>query len=144
MVHGSDNLGTAMIGLRDKSWRLCGATLGGIALGLQLMLSTLGLVLAAAAADPVDALGGHALCLAGDSGAAQPAHPADGAPAGPAHSHGALCCLWHHVPGVQPVAALPVQPVAYALGSADDAGIAAAIPGPRRGPHNARAPPPLA
>jgi hypothetical protein len=54
-----------MTGFRNKSWRRLGATLSGLALVLQLMLSSLGLAMAGAAPEPADAFGGHALCLAG-------------------------------------------------------------------------------
>ena len=79
------------------------------------------------------------------SGAAQPAAPADNAPVAPAHDHGALCCLWHTLPGVAPQAALAPLPVAYAARRAPTSPATPPfIPGPRRGPANARAPPPLA
>jgi hypothetical protein len=133
-----------MFGRRGKSWRSCGASLAGLALGLQLVLSSLSLVLFAVTTGPADAFGPHALCLAGETGAPQPAHPADGAPSGPVHAHDAFCCLWHHLPGVQPVALLPTQPVAYALATASESSEAAVVPAPRRGPNNARAPPRLA
>ena len=99
-----------MIGMRDKSWRRFGTALTGLALGLQLMLASFGLVMTAAAAEPADAFGGHALCLAG--GGATP--PAGETPAPPAHNHFAFCCLWHQLPGLQPVAATAPIPVAFA------------------------------
>jgi hypothetical protein len=130
-----------MIGLRDKSWRRLGASLTGVALGFQLMLSSLGLVIAAASADPADPFAGHALCLAGESGATRPARPADSAPA---HAHIGICCLWHQLSGIEPVAMAPAQPVAFAYILRDETGGAPLNPGPQRGPANARAPPTLA
>jgi len=134
-----------MIGLRRRYWRRWGAALSGLALGVQLMLATAGLVIAAAAA-PADALGPHALCLAGarDGDTGRPAQPADGAPGTPIHAHAALCCLWHQVPAVAPVAALPSQPAVYALVFVVEPRPASLVPGPGYGPHNARAPPTLA
>jgi len=128
-----------MIGLRDQSWRRFGAALSGLALGLQLMLSSLGLAMTAAAADPMDAFGGHALCLAGGL-----TPPAGEAPVPPGHSHFAFCCLWHQIPGVQPVAVTAPVPVAFAYIAPIERGMAAFTPGPQRGPANARAPPTLA
>jgi hypothetical protein len=127
-----------MIGLRTKTWRRFGTSLAGLALGLQLMLSSLGLAMTAAAADPADAFGGHALCLAGGA-----TLPAGEAPA-PAHNHFALCCLWHQLPGLQPVAATAPVPVAFIHVTSSQPHLAAFIAGPRRGPVNARAPPTLA
>jgi hypothetical protein len=97
-----------------------------------------------AQAGPSDAFGGHALCLAGESGTPQPAAPADNAPTVPAHEHTAFCCLWHTLPGVAPQAALAPHPVLYATVAHDETGDTTAIPGPHRGPANARAPPTLA
>jgi hypothetical protein len=137
------NLVGDMIGLRDKPWRRLGALLTGLGVGLQLVLASFGLLLVAATADPTDAFGGHALCLASDSRAAQPTYPAEGTPGAPAHQHLGFCCLWHQLPGVQPVAMLPAQPIAF-IRVAAEPGMAAFTPGPRRGPANARAPPTLA
>ena len=127
-----------MIGLRDKSWRRFGASLTGLALGLQLMLASFGLVIAAAMADPADAFSGHALCLA--AGGSQPAN----APAAPAHNHVGFCCLLHQISGVQPVAATLPVPLVVAYAAPIERGMAVFTPGPQRGPANARAPPTLA
>jgi hypothetical protein len=129
-----------MIGLRQRYWKRLGAVLGGLALAAQLLLATAGLVVASAAG-PQDVLGAHALCLA-DGGASQPTQPVDGAPSHPIHAHDALCCLWHQLPGVTPVAAQPAQPVAYAF-AAIEVRTTRLIPEPVYGPHNARAPPTL-
>jgi hypothetical protein len=102
------------------------------------MLSSFGLVMTAAATQPADAFGGHALCLAGGG-----TPPAGEVPAQPAHSHFAFCCLWHQLPGLQPVAATAPIPVAFAYVEPSERGPAAFIPGPQRGPANARAPPTL-
>lgn len=126
-----------MIGLRNKSWRRFGASLTGLALGLQLMLSSLGLVIAAST-NPAEAFAGHALCVAG--GATSPAD----APSVPAHAHFGFCCLWHQISGIQPVAATVPIPVAFAYVGPSEQSLAAFIPGPQRGPANARAPPILA
>ena len=126
-----------MIGLRNKSWRRFGASLTGLALGLQLMLSSLGLVIAASA-DPAQPFAGHALCVAGG-----PASPAD-APSVPTHNHFGFCCLWHQISGIQPAAATVPIPIAFAYVVPSERGLAAFIPGPQRGPANARAPPTLA
>jgi len=128
-----------MIELRDKSRRRIGASFAGFALGLQVMLSSLGLLLAANAA-PLDAFGGHALCLAGTT---QPA-PATPVPAAPRHDHTGFCCLWHSLPGVQPAASRAPQPAAYTRIAIDGHRLAAFAPGPRHRPANARAPPTLA
>ena len=125
-----------MIGLRNQRWRRFGASLTGLALGLQLMLSSFGLVMTAATTEPADAFGGHALCLAGGA-----TPPAGEAPTPPANSHFAFCCLWHQLPGLQPVAATAPTPVAFAYVEPFERGLAAFTPGPRRGPANARAPP---
>jgi hypothetical protein len=129
-----------MTALRDKSLRHIGASVAGFAVALQVMLSSLGLLLAANAA-PLDAFGGHALCLAGGSGTTQPTAPV---PAAPRHDHTGFCCLWHHLPGVQAAASLAPRPVAYARIAAGGRRLAAFIPGPRHRPANARAPPLLA
>ena len=128
-----------MSGLRNKTWRGLGATLTGLALGLQLVLSSLGLGMASRAADPADAFAGHALCLAG--GVTPPAREA---PVPPAHSHFAFCCLWHQLPGVQPVALAAPTPTVFAPVAPINATLATFSPGPQRGPANARAPPILA
>jgi hypothetical protein len=128
-----------MIAVRDRNWRRFGAALTGLALGLQLMLSSLGLVIASAVVDPADPLYGRALCLAGESRKPQPAHPA-----APAHNHFAFCCLWHQLPGVEPAAALPAQPVAYLWIDSGEPSLATFNPGPQYRPSNARAPPTLA
>jgi hypothetical protein len=129
-----------MIGLRQRYWKRFGAALGGLALGVQLVLATAGLVIAAAAA-PDDSLGIHALCLAGDGAANRPTQPVGDAPATPVHAHDALCCLWHHVPSVPSVASLPTQPVAYVVITAIGARGAPILSGLGYGPNNARAPP---
>jgi hypothetical protein len=123
-----------MIGLRDKTWRRFGASLTGLALGLQLMLSSLGLVIAASV-DPAEALAGHALCVAG--GAPSPAD----APSVPAHNHGGLCCLWHQISGIQPATTATPIPVTFAYIAPIPEIVASFSPGPQRGPVNARAPP---
>jgi len=133
-----------MIGLRDPGMRRFGASLAGLALYLQLALAGSGMLPLATAGEPADAIGGHALCLAGDGGAAQPAAPADRAPIAPAHDHTAFCCLWHPLPGVAPQAAMAPLPIAYDSIALTERGDAAFIPGPRHGPANARAPPTLA
>jgi len=122
--------------MRDRFWRRFGTSLTGLALGLQLMLSSFGLAMTAAVVEPADAFGGHALCLAG--GATPP--PGE-APAPPAHNHFAFCCLWHQLPGLQPVAATVPAPVTFAYIKPSERRLAAFTPGPRRGPANARAPP---
>jgi hypothetical protein len=137
------NVAGDMIGLRDKSLKRFGASLAGLALYLQLAFASWGMPALATPDEPADALGGHALCLAGESGTPQPA-PADNGPVAPVHDHFAFCCLWHPLPGVAPQAALALRPVAYAATAHDEAGDATFIPGPQRGPANARAPPPLA
>src|ERR1700689_4779873 len=115
-----------MIGMRNKSWRRFGASLTGLALGLQLMLSSLGLVIAASA-DPSAAFSGHALCLAG--GGSQPAD----SPAVPAQNHAGFCCLWHQIAGVEPVAAALPVPLVVAYAAPIERGMAAFTPGPQRG-----------
>jgi hypothetical protein len=125
-----------MIGLRDKSWRRFGATLTGLALSMQLMLSSLSLVIAASS-DPAEAFAGHALCLSGAS------LPAD-TPAAPAHNHVAFCCLWHQLPAVQPAVIVAPIPTAFTPVARIPAALASFSPGPQRGPANARAPPILA
>ena len=129
-----------MIGLRDKSRRRIGASFAGLALGLQVMLSSLGLLFVANAA-PSDALGGHALCLAGANGTTQPTAPG---PAAPRHEHTGFCCLWHHLPSLQPTVSQAPQPVAYARIAIGGHRLAAFAADPRHRPANARAPPTLA
>src|SRR5271170_8107844 len=130
-----------MIGLRDKSLRRLGASLAGLALYVQLAFAGWGMLATATPGEPADAFGGHALCLAAVDGTTQPAAPTNDVPAAPAHDHAALCCLWHSLPGVTPQAALAPLPVAYAGLAHSEFGNTAFIPGPRRGPVNARAPP---
>jgi len=133
-----------MIARRDRSFQRIGATLAGVALYVQLVFAGWGMLALAAAGAPIDALDGHALCLAGDAAALQPAAPADGgsSPATPTHDHLAFCCLWHSLPGVAPQARPLPQPVAYAVVVPHGTGDATRLPGPPRGPANARAPPP--
>jgi hypothetical protein len=132
-----------MIALRDKPVKIFGATLAGLALYLQFVFAGWGMLVLATPDEPADALGGHALCLAAESGAPQPAEPTGNAPATPAHDHLAFCCLWHSMPGVAPQAALLPRPVVYAAIGHDEPGDPALIPGPPHGPANARAPPAL-
>jgi hypothetical protein len=132
-----------MIALRDKPMKIFGATLAGLALYLQFVFAGWGMLALATRAEPADPLGGHALCLAAESGAPQPAAPAGDSPSTPAHDHLAFCCLWHSMPGVAPQTALLPQPVAYAAIGHDEPGHTALIPGPPHGPANARAPPTL-
>jgi hypothetical protein len=143
-IAGRDIVAIDMTGRRHRSWRRVGAGVSGLALAFQLMLSSLSLVIAAAPANPLTALNSHALCLSDDATAPQPAPPAGGVPAAPAHDHVAFCCLWHQIPGLQPIAALPAQPAAYVHAIAVSPGMAAFNPGPRYDPANARAPPTLA
>jgi hypothetical protein len=131
-----------MIGRRDKSWRRIGAALAGAALYAQLAFASWGMLALAAPGSQSDAFGGHALCLAAQDGAAPTTPPAD-APAAPIHDHGAFCCLWHPLPGLQPFAAATPVPVAYADIARGHFGEAPFIAEPRRGPANARAPPNL-
>ena len=132
-----------MIGLRDIHLRRFGASLAGLALYVQLVLAVWGGLPPVASAAQAGGFDAHALCLAGIGGDQQP--PSDHAPPAPAHNHAALCCLWHALPGV-PVqaAAAATLPVAYANVALDRFGGASVIPGPHRGPANARAPPTLA
>jgi hypothetical protein len=125
-----------MRALRDISWRRFGASLTGLALGMQLMLSSLGLVLTAASASAADGFYGHALCLGGES-------PRSDSPTAPVHNHVGFCCLWHQIPGVQPVALSIPAPVAVAYVTATGRGAPVFAPGPQRGPARARAPPSL-
>jgi hypothetical protein len=128
-----------MIVARERIWQRFGAALTGLALGLQVMLSSLGLVIASAAIDPADPLAGHALCLAGESDAPQPARPA-----APPHHHFAFCCLFHQLPAIESTAPSTPQSVAYLRIDAGEPGYVAFNPGPRYHPGNARAPPTLA
>ena len=131
-----------MSGLRDKSMRRLGASLAGLALYLQLAFAVSGML--PTPDEPADALGGHALCLSAAGGAAPPAAPADQVPVAPSHDHASLCCLWHSLPGVAPQAAAAPLPIAYSGIARSEPGDTPFIPGPRRGPANARAPPTLA
>jgi DUF2946 family protein len=128
--------GSGMICFRDTHWQRFGATLTGLALSLQLLLSSLSLVIAAPGVNAADAFGGHALCLAGGA-----APPAEDTPAAPTQPHLTFCCLWHQLPGIEPAAISPPLPVAFAPIAPNQPSLAAFIPGPRRGPANARAPP---
>jgi hypothetical protein len=129
--------------LRRNVWGRFGAALAGTALTLQLAFASWGMLLTASAAT-ADPFAGHALCLAGLDGATLPAIPADRAPAAPIHDHATLCCLWHPLPALQASPLLTPEPVAFAaIGSGDRSEIPF-LPGPRRGPANARAPPTLA
>ena len=132
-----------MIALRDKPGKIFGAGLAGLALYLQLVFASWGMLALASPGEPADALGGHALCLAAESGAPHPATPAGDQPTAPAHDHLAFCCLWHSLPGVTPQAALLPQPVAYAAVGHDEPRDPALIPGSPHGSANARAPPAL-
>ena len=113
------------------------ASLAGFALGVQLVVASWGLALLAAAVDPADALGEHALCLATADARTVP----DPATPMPAHVHDGLCCLGHLPPGLQPSAAPAPVPLAYAEISATAVTPAAFIPGGAYNPANARAPP---
>jgi hypothetical protein len=131
-----------MIGRRDKSWRRIGVALAGAALYLQFAFASWGMLALTAPGTAGDAFGGHALCLAAQDGAAPTTPPAD-APAAPIHDHGAFCCLWHPLPGLQPLAAATPVPVVYGNIARGDPADAPFIAAPRRGPTNARAPPAL-
>ena len=133
-----------MNGLRDKSTRRLGASLAGFALYLQLVFAGWGMLATAAPSEPADAFGGHALCLAGIEDTTQPATPSDNAPAPATHDHLAFCCLWHLAPAITPSIAMVHRPVAYAAIGQPETGNDVFVPGPRRGPANARAPPTLA
>jgi len=131
-----------MIAPRYRPWKRAGTALAGLAMAFQLMLSAFGLTISVVPVNPLDALASHVLCLSGEA-APQPAAPTHDSPA-PAHDHFAFCCLWHQLPGVEPVASLPAQPAVYA--SPADAPL---VPQPfspshQRGPVRARAPPSLA
>jgi hypothetical protein len=131
-----------MMGLRKASWQRIGAALAGVALYVQLAFASWGMLGLAAPDAAGDVLGGHALCLAAQSGPGQPAQPQD-APAPAAHDHGAFCCLWHSLTAVQPIAAATAEPVAYAEIARGDLANLPLIAGPRQDPANARAPPTL-
>ena len=129
-----------MIDLRRPFWTQFGTSLAGVALCVQLMLASAGLLQPPASNAPADIFGGHALCLgAGDGSAPVPA--GERAPAGGPHHHVGLCCLWHPVPAIQPIALTAPQPVIYAnIARAerfDESGASV----PWQSPHNARAPP---
>jgi hypothetical protein len=130
-----------MNGMRDRRMMRFGAFVVGIALYLQLAIVGAG-ALPATSAVTADALAEHALCLASGGGA--PAQPADDAPAAPIHDHTLFCCLWHSLPGIPPQTAQAAVPVAYAIAALTERDGSALIPGPHRGPANARAPPTLA
>lgn len=130
-----------MTGLRDKFWRQFGTSLIGLALGLQLMLSSVSLIIASAAADPAAALEGHALCLGGGANET----PADSqTPASPAHQPTPFCCLWHQALAIQPAMATPPAPITVVYTVPIPTPPVAFSPNPPRGPANARAPPTLA
>jgi len=133
-----------MSGLRDKSLRRLGASLAGFALYLQLVFASWGMLANAVPGQATDAFGDHSLCLAGTEGTAQPTAPSDNAPAPATHDHLAFCCLWHLAPAITPTTVMLPRPVAYAATGQDKSGGDAFIPGPQRGPANARAPPLLA
>jgi hypothetical protein len=128
-----------MIGFCDRRLRRFATALAGLAVYLQLAFASWGLL--TTAADPAEALAGHALCFAADSDAART--PPDTGPVAPAHHHFAFCCLWHSLPGVTPQAALTPLPVTYAAVSLDTRNAAVFRPGPHRGQAKARAPPPV-
>jgi hypothetical protein len=129
-----------MIALRDKPWRRFGAVLAGLAIYLQLALAGLAGAPLAASSTAADRLAEHALCLAGAAGERQQL-PGDPAPVAPAHDHTLFCCLWHSPAGPAPDAARLPVPVAYAVAALREAAGSSLVPGPRRGPGNARAPP---
>jgi hypothetical protein len=131
-----------MIGLRKAFWQRIGAALAGMALYVQLAFASWGMLALAAPDAAGDVLGGHVLCLAAQSGPGQPAQPQD-APTPPTHDHGAVCCLWHQLLAVQPIAATSAEPVAYAAIARRDIANLPVIAGPRQDPANARAPPTL-
>jgi hypothetical protein len=129
-----------MMSLRRSRIGRFGASLAGLALGVQLLIASWGLALLAPA-DPADPFAEHALCLAGDDGKATPSPPTLPMPA---HVHDGLCCLGHVPPGLQPSAAAAPQPVAYIEIAATPLADDAFIPGASHRPANARAPPTLA
>jgi hypothetical protein len=125
-----------MMSLRRSRIGRFGASLAGLALGMQLLIASWGLALLAT--DPADPFSEHALCLAGDDGKATPSPPT------PAHVHDGLCCLGHVPPGLQPSAPLAAQPIAYIAIAAASVADDAFFPGASHRPANARAPPTLA
>lgn len=127
--------------MRDRRFRRFGAFVAGLALYLQLAFVGAG-ALPVTAGVPADALGQHALCLAGGGNA--PAQPADNAPAPPTHDHTLFCCLWHSLPSIAPQTAQAAAPIAYTIVALTKPDSAALTRGPYRGPGNARAPPALA
>jgi|SRR5579863_4126523 len=129
-----------MNGLRDRSWRRFGTGLIGLAVGLQLMLSSLSLVIAGTTADPAAGFDPGAICHAGGK-----SPPADGrGPVTPAHNHVAYCCLWHQIPAIQPTVAAARAPAVFAYLAPSYPRPVAFSRNPPRGPVNARAPPILA
>jgi hypothetical protein len=132
-----------MISLRRPFWREFGASLAGLALCVQLLLASAGLlVYPPATGGPADIFGEHALCLASTGAPAQaPAPAGDQSPDGTTHLHVGFCCLWHLVPAIQPTAPPALQPVVYArivrAGRSDELAVANRW----QSPHNARAPP---
>jgi hypothetical protein len=133
-----------MIGLRDRHVMRLAAALAGLALYVQLAFASWGMLGLASPGDPADGFGGHALCLAGATGATNPVAPTHGAPTAPAHDHAAFCCLWHSLPGVALQAALVPLPVAYARLAQSLLRDVAFTPVAQHSPANARAPPALA
>ena len=129
-----------MMSLRRSRIGRFGASLAGLALGVQLLIASWGLALLAPA-DPADPFSEHALCLAGDDGKATPSPPTLPTPA---HVHDGLCCLGHVPPGLQPSVASAPQPVVYIEIAATSVADDAFIPGASHRPANARAPPTLA
>lgn len=114
-----------------------------MALAVQLAASSWGILAAVQTADPADAFGEHALCLAGGGTPAAPVK-SDRAPVGPTHHHAAYCCLWHALAGN--------PPSAFTVAAIEQGAAAALIdpatpgPAPKRPPGapGARAPPNLA
>lgn len=120
--------------------RRFGTALAGLAVYLQLVFASGGMLLLSMAGNPAVPFESHALCLAGSGDDAR-TPPADTTPAAPAHDHFALCCLWHSLPGVTPQASLAPVPVTYATVAQDAGGTIVFDTGPIRGPAEARAPP---
>ena len=132
-----------MIGLRRPFWRDFGASLAGLALCVQLMLASAGLlVYPPSTGGPADIFGEHALCLA-STGAPAEAPAGDRSPGGTTRLHVGLCCLWHPVPAIQSAELLAPQPVVYASIIRADRSDEPAVANRRQSPHNARAPPPI-
>jgi hypothetical protein len=131
-----------MIAMRDRQVRRLGVLCAVLALCVQLAFVGLGAPPSAVTEAPVDALGGHALCLAGESGKAP--QPAGSAPVAPTHDHTLYCCLWHSLGSTAQQAAPTPLPVSYAAVAPVEPGGAALITAPRHKPANARAPPTLA